>query len=254
MSPLRTTRYRVPMASRRSEDFETSFRKRFRSSHTASQIPGEGVSTSGPPSLSDMAVVPRSSIRFLTETRRVHTSLSLGLRSTSHHIYDPFLQFPIDRSTQISYDLSAIRSQFGLEFDPVGEDHFQATPGIRYARLLDELAFRDPYAFLSHVYATSFAHVSGGKLIASRIENALGIDPLLTYQPNPNMDTNGLRRLFFETMAQADDYARSKALMEAEVAFKMSTNVLRSLQARPEDVDDEPPHVSQFFDSGSFLL
>lgn len=254
MLHIPSRRHHMCTASKRSDDFETSFRKRFRSSHTASQIPGEGKSTNGPPSLSDMAVVPRSSIRFLTETRRIHTSLSLGLRSTSHHIYDPFLQFPIDRSTQISYDLSAIRSQFGLEFDPVGEDHFQATPGIRYARLLDELTFRDPYAFLSHVYATSFAHVSGGKLIASRIENALGIDPLLTYQPNPNMNTNGLRRLFFETMAQADDYARSKALMEAEVAFKMSTNVLRSLQARPEDVDDEPPHISQFFDSDSFLL
>lgn len=201
-----------------------------------------------------MAVVPRSCIRFLTETRRVHTSLSLGLRSTPHHIYDAFLRFPIDRSAQISYDLSAIRSQFGLDFDPVEEGHFQATSGIRYARFLDELAFRDPHAFLSHVYAITFAHVSGGKLIASRIENALGLDPLLTYQPNPNMDTTGLRKTFFETMAQANEYERSKALMEAETAFKMSTDVLYSLEARPEDVDCESPSVSRFFDSDAFLL
>lgn len=68
----------------------------------------------------------------------------------------------LERSESLAKDLEWFRQQGYAIPEP-------STPGVSYARYLEELAEKDPQAFICHFYNTYFAHTAGGRMIGRKV-------------------------------------------------------------------------------------
>lgn len=224
--PNRAVRF-VPRAQA-SQSFPDAFRSTFRRAHTPQEIPGTGVRRGS--SVDTWTITPRSAVRYLEQTRHVHTALRVGLECPIH-AYEAFRPYEIDRSEELTHDLTRLRFRFERSESTDADPY---VPGVAYAAFLNECAFRDPVTFLCHLYAVAFAHVSGGPMIARRMETTLDLPYRLEAFGSPSYDPEALRGTFFRWAETLDADARTRALFEAERAFERVWSVTRLVH------DDEP--------------
>ncbi|KAF3660373.1 Heme oxygenase 1, chloroplastic [Capsicum annuum] len=68
----------------------------------------------------------------------------------------------LERSEVLAKDLEWFRQQGHAIPEP-------STPGVSYARYLEELSEKDPAAFIFHFYNTYFAHSARGRMIGRKV-------------------------------------------------------------------------------------
>lgn len=71
----------------------------------------------------------------------------------------------LERSAALEHDIQWFEQTYGLKAPAVTADG----PGATYARLLEELAVKDPQSFICHYYNFFFAHTAGGRMIGSKV-------------------------------------------------------------------------------------
>jgi heme oxygenase (biliverdin-producing, ferredoxin) len=68
----------------------------------------------------------------------------------------------LERSEALKKDLEWFMEQGHTIPEP-------SSPGISYARYLEELSEKDPQAFICHFYNVYFAHSAGGRMIGKKV-------------------------------------------------------------------------------------
>jgi len=68
----------------------------------------------------------------------------------------------LERSASLAKDLEWFREQGYSIPEP-------SAPGLAYASYLEELAKKDPQAFICHFYNVYFAHTAGGRMIGKKV-------------------------------------------------------------------------------------
>ncbi|KAF5191040.1 Heme oxygenase 1 protein, partial [Thalictrum thalictroides] len=77
-----------------------------------------------------------------------------------------FRKTDLERSEVLSKDIELIHQQDLVIPQP-------SSPGVSYARYLEELAEKSAPMFLCHFYNIYFAHISGGQVIAKQVSEKL---------------------------------------------------------------------------------
>lgn len=70
----------------------------------------------------------------------------------------------LERSEKLAKDLEWFKEQGHTIPEP-------SSPGVTYACYLEELAEKDPQAFICHFYNIYFAHSAGGRMIGKKVNN-----------------------------------------------------------------------------------
>ena len=73
-----------------------------------------------------------------------------------------FRNMGLERSEKLAKDLEWFKEQGYSIAEP-------SEPGVTYAKILEELANKDPQAFICHFYNTYFAHSAGGRMIGRKV-------------------------------------------------------------------------------------
>lgn len=68
----------------------------------------------------------------------------------------------LERSEPLAKDLEWFKEQGYAIPEP-------SSPGVTYARYLEELSEKDPQAFICHFYNIYFAHTAGGRMIGRKV-------------------------------------------------------------------------------------
>lgn len=84
----------------------------------------------------------------------------------------------MERSEKLAEDLEWFKEQGHAIPEP-------SSPGLSYARYLEELSEKDPQAFICHFYNVYFAHSAGGRMIGKKVMVYLCSITKL-YHDNPN--------------------------------------------------------------------
>lgn len=77
----------------------------------------------------------------------------------------------LERSEPLAKDLGWFKEQGYAIPEP-------SSPGITYARYLEELSENDPQAFICHFYNIYFAHTAGGRMIGRKVSNKYFLEKL----------------------------------------------------------------------------
>lgn len=68
----------------------------------------------------------------------------------------------LERSEKLAKDLEWFKEQGHAIPEP-------SSPGLSYAKYLEELSENDPPAFICHFYNIYFAHTAGGRMIGRKV-------------------------------------------------------------------------------------
>ncbi|CAN1216826.1 Heme oxygenase 1, chloroplastic [Linum perenne] len=100
-------------------------------------------------------------LRFLVDSKLVYDTLEQIVHSALHPIYAEFKNTGLERSESLAKDLEWFKEQGYTIPEP-------SSPGATYSEYLNELAEKDPQAFICHFYNIYFAHTAGGRMIGRK--------------------------------------------------------------------------------------
>ena len=101
-------------------------------------------------------------LRFLVDSKLVYDTLEGIVEKAAFPSYAKFRNTGLERSEKLAKDLEWFKEQGHAIPEP-------SSPGITYARYLEELSVKDPQAFLCHFYNVYFAHSAGGRMIGKKV-------------------------------------------------------------------------------------
>ena len=131
------------------------------------------------------------------------------------------------RAESIRHDLRALHGHRFEQEVPVLDD------GARYARRIrDTASRRPPCVLVAHAYTRYLGDLSGGRILARRLERTLGLDrESLRFFEFPTDDIEGLRRSYREGIdrVEVDEEMREVVLEEARVAFRLNIALSESV-------------------------
>lgn len=129
----------------------------------------------------------------------------------------------LERSEKLAKDLEWFKEQGHSIPEP-------SSPGIEYARYLEELSEKDPQAFLCHFYNIYFAHSAGGRMIGKKVaERILNNKELEFYKWDGDL-SQLLQNVREKLNRVAESWTREEknhCLEETEKSFKHSGEILR---------------------------
>lgn len=105
-------------------------------------------------------------LKYLVDSKLVFNTVERIVDESSHVAYAYFRKTGLERSEGLEKDLEWL-SQQGFAIPEPG------SPGISYAKYLEELAEKSAPLFLCHFYNIYFAHVAGGQVIARQASEKL---------------------------------------------------------------------------------
>ncbi|WJX09419.1 inactive heme oxygenase 2 [Trifolium repens] len=104
--------------------------------------------------------------RFLVDNQLVFTTLERLIDDSDNVSYAYLRNTGLERSRGILKDIELLKEE-GVEIpDP-------SSPGITYAKYLEELAENSPPLFLSHFYNIHFSHISATQVIVKQVSEKL---------------------------------------------------------------------------------
>ncbi|KAJ4765822.1 Heme oxygenase 1 [Rhynchospora pubera] len=162
-------------------------------------------------------------LRFLVDSKLVYDTLEAIVEKAPHPSYAEFRNTGLERSEALKKDLEWFKEQGHEIPEP-------SSPGISYARYLEELAERDPQAFICHFYNTYFAHTAGGRMIGKKVaEMILDRKELEFYKWEGNLSKllQNVRDKLNEVAANWSREEKDHCLEETEKSFKHSGEILR---------------------------
>lgn len=209
-------------------DFMNSMRARMIARHTHAQIPFRGKRTVERPEdrpLRTWTPTADDVLHYLCETKIVHKAFLYGIRHESHPSYLALRGIGLDTVGALSDDIETVMLHAYAR--PLS---FLDKPGQKYAAYLNRIVRSDPTLFLCHLYATMFAHVSGGSLIAKRIQTVLSLSVPLVAHETPGQDAlDDLRDHMYNVSAGWTDEERERSVAEVDRVFEFGGDMLRIL-------------------------
>ncbi|PIA46371.1 hypothetical protein AQUCO_01500123v1 [Aquilegia coerulea] len=105
-------------------------------------------------------------LNYLVDSKLVFETLERIVDESDDVNYAYFRKTGLERSEVLSKDIELISQQDLVIPQP-------SSPGVSYARYLEELAEKSAPMFLCHFYNIYFAHISGGQVIAKQVSEKL---------------------------------------------------------------------------------
>ncbi|XP_062174124.1 probable inactive heme oxygenase 2, chloroplastic [Alnus glutinosa] len=105
-------------------------------------------------------------LKYLVDSKLVFNTVERIVDESSHVAYAYFRKTGLERSEGLGKDLEWLSQQGFAIPDP-------GSPGVSYAKYLEELAENSAPLFLCHFYNIYFAHVAGGQVIARQASEKL---------------------------------------------------------------------------------
>ncbi|KAJ7966649.1 Heme oxygenase 1 protein [Quillaja saponaria] len=105
-------------------------------------------------------------LKYLVDSKLVFSTVERIIDETSDVAYAYFRKTGLERSENLSKDLEWFSQQDIMIPEP-------STPGVSYAKYLEELAEKSAPLFLSHFYNIYFSHIAGGQVIAKKVSEKL---------------------------------------------------------------------------------
>lgn len=162
-------------------------------------------------------------LKFLVDSKLVYDTLEKIVEKAPFPEYAEFRNTGLERSEVLAKDLEWFRQQGHAIPEP-------STPGVTYARYLEELSEKDPQAFICHFYNTYFAHSAGGRMIGRKVaEKVLDKKELEFYKWDGDL-SQLLQNVRDKLNKVAENWTREEknhCLEETEKSFKFSGAILR---------------------------
>ncbi|KAL3323037.1 hypothetical protein AABB24_040242 [Solanum stoloniferum] len=162
-------------------------------------------------------------LKFLVDSKLVYDTLERIVEKAPFPEYAEFRNTGLERSEVLAKDLEWFRQQGHAIPGP-------STPGVTYARYLEELSEKDPQAFICHFYNTYFAHSAGGRMIGRKVaEKVLNKKELEFYKWDGDL-SQLLQNVRDKLNQVAENWTREEknhCLEETEKSFKFSGAILR---------------------------
>ncbi|NP_001312953.1 heme oxygenase 1, chloroplastic-like [Nicotiana tabacum] len=162
-------------------------------------------------------------LRFLVDSKLVYDTLEKIMEKAPFPEYAEFRNTGLERSESLAKDLEWFRQQGYAIPEP-------STPGLNYARYLEDLSEKDPQAFICHFYNTYFAHSAGGRMIGRKVaEKILNKKELEFYKWDGDL-SQLLQNVREKLNKVAENWTREEknhCLEETEKSFKFSGEILR---------------------------
>ncbi|XP_060210051.1 heme oxygenase 1, chloroplastic isoform X1 [Lycium barbarum] len=166
-------------------------------------------------------------LKFLVDSKLVYDTLEKIMEKASFPEYAEFRNTGLERSEGLAKDLEWFKEQGYAIPEP-------STPGLSYARYLEELSEKDPQAFICHFYNTYFAHSAGGRMIGRKVaEKILDKKELEFYKWHGDLSQllqNVREKLNKVAEVKSLNWTREEknhCLEETEKSFKFSGEILR---------------------------
>lgn len=161
--------------------------------------------------------------KFLVDSKLVYDTLERIVEEAPVPYYAEFRNTGLERSASLAKDLEWFREQGYSIPEP-------SAPGLAYASYLEELAKKDPQAFICHFYNVYFAHTAGGRMIGKKVaEKLLNKKELEFYKWDGDL-RQLLQNVRDKLNTVAENWTREEknhCLEETEKSFKYSGDILR---------------------------
>uniref|UniRef100_A0A803LHA9 heme oxygenase (biliverdin-producing) n=2 Tax=Chenopodium quinoa TaxID=63459 RepID=A0A803LHA9_CHEQI len=194
--------------------------------HTKEQAPREGEKVAkGPEERSPAKWDPtvEGYLKFLVDSKLVYDTLERIVDEAPVSYYAEFKNTGLERSQCLAKDLEWFKEQ-GYSIPEPSE------PGVTYANYLEELAKKDPQAFICHFYNVYFAHSAGGRMIGRKVsEKILNKKDLEFYKWDGDL-SQLLQNVRVKLNKVAESWTREEknhCLEETEKSFMYSGQILR---------------------------
>lgn len=162
-------------------------------------------------------------LKFLVDSKLVYDTLERIVEEAPVPYYAEFRNTGLERSASLAEDLEWFREQGYSIPEP-------SAPGLAYASYLEELAKKDPQAFICHFYNVYFAHTAGGRMIGKKVaEKLLNKKELEFYKWDGDL-RQLLQNVRDKLNRVAENWTREEknhCLEETEKSFKYSGDILR---------------------------
>ncbi|KAL1353823.1 hypothetical protein HN51_042407 [Arachis hypogaea] len=162
-------------------------------------------------------------LRYLVDSKLVFNTVERIVDDSDHVSYAYFRKTGLERSEGIAKDLEGFEQQ-GLAIPN------PRSPGLTYAKYLEELAERSPPLFLSHFYNIYFSHIAGGQVIAKQVSQKIfeGKElELYRWEGDPAELLKGVREnlnMLAEHWPRDD---KNKCLRETTKSFRYLSQIVR---------------------------
>ncbi|XP_020088889.1 heme oxygenase 1, chloroplastic-like [Ananas comosus] len=190
--------------------------------HTKDQAK-EGEKESDAPPVAKWEPSIEGYLKFLVDSKLVFDTLETIVNKAPCPWYAEFRNTGLERSEQLAKDLEWFKQEGHAIPEP-------STPGITYARYLEELAEKDPPAFICHFYNVYFAHTAGGRMIGKKVaEKILNNKELEFYKWDGNLSQllQGVRNKINRVASNWSREEKDHCLEETEKSFIYSGEILR---------------------------
>lgn len=162
-------------------------------------------------------------LKFLVDSKLVYDTLEGIVHKADFPEYAEFRNTGLERSEGLAKDLKWFEEQGHAIPEP-------SSPGLEYAKKLEELSKTDPQAFICHFYNIYFAHSAGGRMIGRKVaEKILNGKELEFYKWEGEL-SQLLQNVREKLNRVAESWTREEknhCLEETEKSFKYSGDILR---------------------------
>ncbi|KAK1403540.1 Heme oxygenase 1 [Heracleum sosnowskyi] len=162
-------------------------------------------------------------LKFLVDSKLVYDTLEGIVDKADFPEYAEFKNTGLERSEGLAKDLKWFEEQGYAIPEP-------SSPGLEYAKKLEELSKTDPQAFICHFYNIYFAHSAGGRMIGRKVaEKILNGKELEFYKWEGEL-SQLLQNVREKLNRVAESWTREEknhCLEETEKSFKYSGDILR---------------------------
>ncbi|XP_028802952.1 probable inactive heme oxygenase 2, chloroplastic [Neltuma alba] len=105
-------------------------------------------------------------LKYLVDSKLIFTTVERIVDESGDVSYAYFRRNGLERSESLSKDLEWFSQRGFMIPDP-------SSPGLSYAKYLEELAENSAPLFLCHLYNIYFSHIAGGQVIARKVSEKL---------------------------------------------------------------------------------
>ena len=209
--------------------------------HTREQAPKEGQAEM-PKERPKFAPTRDGYLAFLSESKEVYDTMeTIMANADAESAFARFQGTGLERGDVLARDIDAMMSKYDLAKYEPSEDG----PGRTYAKLLRELAEKDPPAFICHYYNVYFAHTAGGRMIGKMVSDKCLEGETLAFYQYPAADggeqtdeeeKERMKELLGDVKATIDDVAtgwtrdeKDHCLEETSKSFEYSGKLLKCI-------------------------
>lgn len=165
----------------------------------------------------------KSYLQFLVDSKDLYETLEAIVDRAPHSSYTEFRNTGLERSERLAKDLEWFVQQGHAIPQP-------RSPGTTYSKYLEELAEKDPPAFICHFYNIYFAHTAGGQMIGRQVAKKILEGRELEFYKWDGDLLKMLKHVKEKLNKVAEGWSReekNRCLEETGKSFKYSGKILR---------------------------